>query len=122
MWMRSSRVVDIEPTPDTAGCPAPTRKKIQWSGRFSRRMLHDCLSLIPCSQCCGSGIFIPYPGSRIPDPKKATKERGEKIVFIPFFVATNFTKLKTILFLKYCQNFLGQFSKNCRTFFPKNCH
>jgi hypothetical protein len=37
-------------------------------------------------QCCGSGMFIPDPdfypspdpGSRIPDPKTATKERGEK--------------------------------------------
>jgi hypothetical protein len=39
-------------------------------------------------QCCGSGIFIPDPGygflpipdpgSRIPDPKTGTKERGGK--------------------------------------------
>jgi hypothetical protein len=40
--------------------------------------------------------FLPIPdlGSRIPDPKTATKERGEKkFVVIPFYVATNFTKL-----------------------------
>jgi hypothetical protein len=44
---------------------------------------------------------IPDPGSRIPDPKTATKERGEKkLVVIPFYVATNFTKLKIILVLK----------------------
>jgi hypothetical protein len=44
-------------------------------------------------QCCGSRMIIPDPGSRIPDPKTATKERGEKkIVFIPLFGATNFTK------------------------------
>jgi hypothetical protein len=53
------------------------------------------------SQCCGSGIFIPDPDfypSRIPDPKTATKERGEKCFFVKhFFVATNFTKLKIIL-------------------------
>jgi hypothetical protein len=37
---------------------------------------------------------IPDPGSRIPDPKTATKERGEKkFVIKPFFVVTNFTKL-----------------------------
>jgi hypothetical protein len=37
---------------------------------------------------------IPDLGSRIPDPKTATKERGEKkLVVIPFYVATNFTKL-----------------------------
>jgi hypothetical protein len=40
-------------------------------------------------------------GSRILDLKTATKERGEKkFVFIPFYVATNFTKLKIILGLK----------------------
>jgi hypothetical protein len=65
---------------------------------------------VPCVQCCGSGMFI-YPGSRIlifthpgswiPDPKTATKERGEKkFDVIPFYVATNFTKLYIILVLK----------------------
>ncbi len=40
------------------------------------------------------GSRIPDPGTRIPDPKTATKERGEKkLVVIPFYVATNFTKL-----------------------------
>jgi hypothetical protein len=39
--------------------------------------------------------FYPDPGSRIPDPKTATEERSEKkFVIIPFYVATNFTKLK----------------------------
>jgi hypothetical protein len=50
----------------------------------------------------GSRILDPdfYP-SRIPDPKTAIKERGEKFFFvIPFFVATNFTKLLIISFLK----------------------
>jgi hypothetical protein len=46
-------------------------------------------------------FWIPDPGSRIPDPKTATKERGEKkFVVKTFFVATNFTKLKIILFFK----------------------
>jgi hypothetical protein len=43
-------------------------------------------------------MFIPDPDFypfRIPDPKTATKERGGKL-FQPFFVATNFTKLKII--------------------------
>jgi hypothetical protein len=55
-------------------------------------------------QCGGSGMFIPDPDfypSRIPDPKTATKERGEKkFVVITFYVATNFTKLQIILVLK----------------------
>jgi hypothetical protein len=43
----------------------------------------------------GSLILIfTHPRSRIPDPKTATKESGEK------FVATNSAKLKIILFLK----------------------
>ncbi len=62
-------------------------------------------------------MFIPDPDFypyRIPDPKTATKERGEKkFVVITFHVATNFTKE---------EKNLGQFSKNYRTFYPKNCH
>jgi hypothetical protein len=50
-------------------------------------------------------MFIPDPDfypSRIPDPKIATKERGEKkFVVILFYVATNFTKLK-IIFVLIC--------------------
>jgi hypothetical protein len=57
-----------------------------------------CLSRIPDPDFYPSRI--PDPGSRIPDPKTATKERGEKkLVVIPFYVATNFTKLKMILVL-----------------------
>jgi hypothetical protein len=43
--------------------------------------------------CLSRILIFTHPGSRIPDPKAATKERGEKeIVVMPFFVATNFTK------------------------------
>jgi hypothetical protein len=47
-------------------------------------------------QFCGSGMFIPdpgsriliftHPGSRIPDPKTATKERGEKNLLSQLFM------------------------------------
>ena len=41
------------------------------------------------------GSRIPDLGSRIPDPKTATKERGEKkLVVIPFYVATNLQNFK----------------------------
>jgi hypothetical protein len=51
-----------------------------------------CLSRIPDPDF--------YP-SRIPDPKTATKERGEKKIFVmTFYVATNFTKLQIVLVLK----------------------
>jgi hypothetical protein len=63
----------------------------------------------------------PDPGSRIPDPKTAMKDRGEKkFVVIPFFGAINFTKLNYFLEMLKKKN-LGQFSKNYRTFYPKNC-
>jgi hypothetical protein len=56
-----------------------------------------CLSRIPDPDFYPSRI--PDLGSRIPDPKTAKKDRGEKFFFVkPFFVATNFTKLN-ILFL-----------------------
>jgi hypothetical protein len=62
---------------------------------------------------CLSRIQIPYP-------KTTTKERVEKkFVVIPFYVATNFTKLNIILVLKCWKKNLGQFSKNYRTFYPK---
>jgi len=47
---------------------------------------------------------IPDLGSRIPDPKTATKERGEKNCYNTLFVVTNFTKLNLILFLKCLRN------------------
>jgi hypothetical protein len=55
-------------------------------------------------------MFIPDPDffpSQIPDPKTATKERGDYFSFD---------------FLSAEEKNLGQFSKNYRTFYPKNCH
>jgi hypothetical protein len=73
---------------------------------FSHHLKKDSFS-----QCYGSGMFIPDPDFypfRIPDPKTATKERGEKKLLVkPFFVATNFTKLKIILFFKYWRKKFG---------------
>jgi hypothetical protein len=64
-------------------------------------------------------MFIPNAGSRIPDPKTATKERSEKkIVVIPFFVATNFTKLKLFDFLNAEEN-IGPIFKEFYNFLPK---
>jgi hypothetical protein len=61
------------------------------------------------------GSRISYPGSWIPDllslisdlgsqipyPTRATKEKGGKFVVLPLFAATNISKLKIILFLKW---------------------
>jgi hypothetical protein len=45
------------------------------------------------NRCCRSGMLIPDPGFRIPDPKTSKTERNEKISCHTFFVATSFTKL-----------------------------
>jgi hypothetical protein len=60
-------------------------------------------------------MFIPDPDfypSQIPDPKTATKERGEKkFVVISCFVATNFTKLQIISFFNAEQKMWPIFKK-----------
>ncbi len=58
---------------------------------------------------------IPDPGSRIPDPKTGRKERGEKF----FFVATNFTKCKIILFFNCSRKKFGPNFKELWNFLPK---
>jgi hypothetical protein len=53
-------------------------------------------------QCCGSWILIythrflliPDPGSQIPDPKRATKERGEKKLVVIRFCSHKFHKIE----------------------------
>jgi hypothetical protein len=60
--------------------------------------------------CCGSGMFIPDPDfypSLIPDPTVTKKEE-----VLPFFVITNFTKFKIILFLYRYRKKFEPFDKN----------
>jgi hypothetical protein len=85
----------------------------------------DLSSCFPhnCEQCCGSGMFIPDPRScflPISDPgsrsqKQQQRKRWKNFDVIPFFVATNFTKLKIILFemlkKKIWANFVTKLSK-----------
>jgi|LakMenE18May11ns_1017448.scaffolds.fasta_scaffold9675196_1 hypothetical protein len=60
-----------------------------------------------------------YP-SRIPDPKTAPKERGEKNIFCKhFFVATNFTKCKIILLLNCSRKKFWPNFKELWNFLPK---
>ncbi len=68
-------------------------------------------------------LSIPNPGSRILDQgsNKSNKREGGKTCCPTFFVATNITKLKIILFLNRIKK-LSLFSKSFRTFYPKNCH
>jgi hypothetical protein len=70
-------------------------------------------------------MFIPDPDfypSRIPDPKTAMKDRGEKkIVPISFFLRHKFHKIELFYFINVEEKNLGQFSKNYRNFYPKNC-
>jgi hypothetical protein len=83
----------------TAGVFLATRNA-HFYGFFKRSFAKHFYKGMCRRQCCGSGMFIPDPDFypfRIPNPKTATKERGEKNLFVkPLFVATNFTKLKII--------------------------
>jgi hypothetical protein len=52
--------------------------------------------------CLSRILIFTHPRSRIPDPKTATKERGEnKFDVIPFYVATNFTKLYLVHYFSF---------------------
>jgi hypothetical protein len=68
-------------------------------------------------------MFIPDPDfypSRIPDPKTAIKERGEKISFHTFFCSHKFHKIEIYyIFWNAEEKNLGQFSKNYRIFLCK---
>jgi hypothetical protein len=60
-----------------------------------------------------------YP-SRIPDPKTVTKERGKKIVVIPYICSHKFHKIGSHFICKMLKKKkLVQFSKNYRTFTRK---
>jgi hypothetical protein len=78
-----------------------------------------CFSRIPDPDFVFPRSRISDPGSRIPDPKTATKERGEKNCCLTFFVATKNKKSKIVLILNWCIKYLGQFTKKYRTFYPK---
>jgi hypothetical protein len=69
--------------------------------------------------------FLPitYPGSRISDPgsrsKNSNKREGWKKLLSYLFVATNFTKLKIILFLKCWRKKFEPVFKELKNFLPK---
>ena len=69
----------------------------------------------------GSRILIfTHPGSRIPDPKTVTKERGEKkFVIILCFVVTNFTKLNIVIFEMVKKKILASFQRIVEVFTQK---
>jgi hypothetical protein len=55
---------------------------------------------------------IPDPGSRIPDPKTAMKDFGEKkFVVIPFFGVINFTKVNYFIFEMLKKKIWANFQK-----------
>jgi hypothetical protein len=64
-------------------------------------------------------LSILDPESRIPDPKSSKRSRGKKLVALPFFVATNITKLKLSLFLNWWRKKFEPLYKELRNFLPK---
>ncbi len=88
-------------------------------------------TLISCTQLLR--IRDVYPGSRIPifthpvsriSIQKQQQKRGvkKKFIVIPFFVATNFTNLKLILFWNAEEKNVGQFLRIIELFYSTNCH
>jgi hypothetical protein len=79
-------------------------------------------------QCCGSGMIIPDPDfcpSRISDTRiQATKEKGaKKFVVLSFFVATNITKLKILLYFEQAKKKLWANLQRIMQLFTQNkCH
>ncbi len=71
-------------------------------------------------QCGGSGMFIPDPGSRIPDPKTATKERGEKkICCHTFFCSHKFHNIANYFIFLMLKKKIWQILKKLKNFLPK---
>jgi hypothetical protein len=59
----------------------------------------------------------------IPDPTTATKEKGEKLVVIPFFGGQKYhTIRKYLIFKQEKKKNRGLFTKNSSTFYPKDGH
>jgi len=74
-------------------------------------------------------VADPDPGfypSRIPDPKTATKERGEKKLDVkPFEVAIKFNKIVNYFSFEVLKkNFWANFQRIMELFssYPKSCH
>ncbi len=69
--------------------------------------LLDIISSVADPVCLSRILIfpIPDPGSRIPDPKTATKKRGQKkLVVIPFFCSHKFHKIENYLSFKMLKN------------------
>ncbi len=79
-------------------------------------------------KCLVTSVADPWRSSRIPDLgswiQKQQQKRGVKINLLSylFFVATNFTKLKIILFFKWWRKKFGPIFKDYWRFYQKNCN
>jgi hypothetical protein len=77
------------------------------------------------NQCCGSGLFIPDPdflpipdpGSRIPAPKTATKERGENNLLYRF-CSPKFHKIENYFIFEMLKKKFGPIFKKLWNFSP----
>ncbi len=73
--------------------------------------------------CLSRILIFTHPGSRIPDPKTGTKERGEKNLLLYLFLKPQISQnCKLFYFWNAEEKNFSQFSKNYRAFYPKNCH
>ncbi len=97
------------------------------SGTGGKFFLPTDESAVSNLQCCGSGVFIPDPVFlSVPDlgsENSNKRERWKKISCTAFFCSQKYNEnWKLFYFWTGEENNLGQFTKNYRTFYPKNCH
>ncbi len=70
--------------------------------------------------CLSRILIFTHPGSRIPDPKTAMKDIGEKkFDIIPFFGVINFTKFNYFIFEMLKKKIRANFQRIIELFTPK---
>jgi hypothetical protein len=67
--------------------------------------------------CLSRILIFTHPGSRIPDPKTATKERGEK-KFVILFCSHIFNKIEYYFIFEMLKKKIGPIFKEFFNFLP----
>ena len=93
--------VDYDPGPrrQTLRLPPPGIEPGSHAGTLPKELSRQLIPVLRIRDAYPRSriLIFSHPRSRIPDPKTATKEWGEKkFIVITFYVATNFTKLLII--------------------------
>ncbi len=127
LWPNIKQMVPNQTVPHTT--PIPLLPPLYITISMIRIPL---FTLMRIRQCGGSGMFIPDPGSwflpipdpgsRIPDPKTATKERGE-IFCHTFLCSHKFPKIENFFSFEVLKKKIwSNFQRIIELFTQKICH